>query len=40
MKTKFIEASDAKEFNWGKFALCRFEPEEWARRSEVDHPGS
>lgn len=36
MQTKFIEASDGSNFNWGKFAVCRFTPEEWARRSEVD----
>jgi hypothetical protein len=35
MKTKFIEAHDADEFNWGKFAICRFDEEEWARRSAV-----
>ncbi len=37
MKTKFIEATDATEFNWGKFAVCRFEPEEWMRRTAVDN---
>lgn len=35
MITKFIEATDATEFNWGKFAVCRFTDEEWARRSEI-----
>lgn len=35
MITKFIEATDATEFNWGKFAVCRFTSEEWARRSEI-----
>jgi hypothetical protein len=37
MKTKFIEATqpEGKEFNWGKFMLARFEPEEWARRDQV-----
>lgn len=34
MKTKFIEAKN--NFNWGKFAICRFDPEEWARPSSVD----
>jgi hypothetical protein len=36
MKTKFIEAKGV--LNWGKFAVCRFEPEEWNRRSKID-PG-
>lgn len=36
MTTKFIEATDATEFNWGKFAVCRFTPEEWQRRSALD----
>jgi hypothetical protein len=35
MKTKFIEATEATQFNWGKFMVCRFEAEEWARRSEI-----
>lgn len=35
MKTKFIEATDASEFNWGKFAICRFDQEEWSRRSAM-----
>lgn len=33
MKTKFIEATDG--FNYGKFMLGRFEPEEWARWSTI-----
>lgn len=36
MITKFVEVSNT--FNWGKFLVCRFTPEEWAVRSEVD-PG-
>ncbi len=36
MKTKFIEAHDATDFNWGKFAVGRYEPEEWDRMSSVD----
>ncbi len=36
MKTKFIEAHDATNFNWGKFAVGRWEPEEWSRMSVVD----
>lgn len=36
MKTKFIEATDATEFNWGKFMVCRFDAGEWARQSEMD----
>ncbi len=36
MFTKFIEATDKTEFNWGKFAVCRFEPHEWERPSEID----
>lgn len=36
MITKFIEASDATEFNWGKFMVCRFDPGEWARQSEIE----
>lgn len=34
MQTKFIEAHSA-EGNWGKFAVCRFNGDEWARRSKV-----
>lgn len=36
MTSKFIEAHDVTQFNWGKFAVCRFTAEEWQRRSEVD----
>lgn len=36
MTTKFVEATDATDFNWGKFAVCRFEPEEWMRKSALD----
>lgn len=36
MKTKFIEATnqvaDTKYGNWGKFAVCQFDSEEWARK--------
>lgn len=35
MITKFIEATDGTHFNWGKFAVCRFTEEEWARRSAL-----
>ncbi len=35
MITRFIEATDATEFNWGKFAVCRFSPDEWSRKSEI-----
>jgi hypothetical protein len=40
MQTKFIEATDGTEFNWGKFAVCRFESEEWQRPSVIDPPRS
>jgi hypothetical protein len=33
VKTKFIEASSS--FNWGKFMVGRFEPDELKRRSHV-----
>jgi hypothetical protein len=33
--TKFIEATNGPQ-NWGKFAVCRFEPEEWRRTSVVN----
>ncbi len=35
METKFIEATNGP-YNWGKFMLGRFTPEEWAQRSKVD----
>lgn len=37
MKIKFIEATNTKAggFNWGKFMVARFEPEEWAYRSAI-----
>lgn len=40
MQTKFIEATNRiapseRYGNWGKFAVCRFDPEEWARRAQV-----
>lgn len=35
MITKFIEATEVTNFNWGKFAVCRFESSEWARPSEL-----
>jgi hypothetical protein len=34
----FIEASDATEFNWGKFAVGRFSDAEWSYPSAVDSP--
>lgn len=34
MKTKFIEFTN--DFNWGKFLVGEFEPEEWARQSQLD----
>jgi hypothetical protein len=37
MRTKFIEATDATEFNWGKFAVMWWEPEEWTRQSKIDN---
>lgn len=36
MIVKFIEATDATEFNWGKFALMRFEAAEWVRQSAME----
>jgi len=35
MQTRFIEASNhaAGGFNWGKFMVARFTPEEWERKS-------
>lgn len=37
MKLKFIEATNraAGGINWGKFAVGRFEPDEWSYRSAV-----
>lgn len=35
MRTKFIEACDSGNFNWGKFAVCEFDSEEWSRTSAV-----
>lgn len=40
MITKFIEAHDAAKFNWGKFAICKWELEEWSRMSVVDEETS
>jgi hypothetical protein len=34
VKTKFIEATDATRFNWGKFMICRFD-DEWTYRSAL-----
>ena len=34
MISKFVEVTNG--FNWGKFLVCRFSPEEWAVRSKVD----
>ncbi len=39
MKTKFIEATDATQFNWGKFMIGRFDPGEWARLSMMPMMG-
>lgn len=36
MFTKFIEATNRPNGNWGKFMLGRFTPEEWALRSVID----
>lgn len=40
MQTHFIEACNVvaggEKFNWGKFAVCRFDSDEWARPSVVD----
>lgn len=36
MKLHFIEAHDATNFNWGKFAVARFSTEEWSRPSALD----
>lgn len=33
MRTKFIEATNG--INWGKFAVCRFEPDEIVRESVI-----
>ncbi len=35
MLTHFIEATDGTEFNWGKFAVCRFEQHEWSHNSQI-----
>lgn len=37
MHVKFIEATN-KDMNWGKFVVCRFDKDEWERRSAID-PG-
>lgn len=38
MITKFIEATQDSEsgFNWGKFMIGKFSPEEWAYRSALE----
>ena len=36
METKFIEAVENSKFNWGKFMVGRFTPDEWAKSSELD----
>ena len=36
MKLHFIEAHDATDFNWGKFAVARFTGEEWLHQSALD----
>jgi hypothetical protein len=35
METKFIEATDATEFNHGKFMIGRWTPDEWGRQSAI-----
>lgn len=40
METKFIEATDATNSNWGKFMVGRFTQDEWKRRSAVDRWGN
>ena len=37
MVTKFIEACDGGDFNWGKFAVMQFTLEEWQYKSVVDN---
>jgi hypothetical protein len=34
MITRIVEVTN--DFNWGKFMLCRFTPEEWAQKSVID----
>lgn len=36
MISTFIEATDGTEFNWGKFMVARFTPEEYAHPSAID----
>lgn len=36
MRTKFIEATDATKFNWGKFLVAAFEAEDWHHSSLID----
>lgn len=36
MNTVFIEATEATHFNWGKFMVARFTPEEWVRREQLE----
>ncbi len=39
MDTKFVEAAHGPAGgNWGKFALCRFTPDEWSRPAQM--PGA
>lgn len=35
MKTQFIEVTQGSEFNWGKFAVCQFDEDEWKRESHL-----
>lgn len=37
MLSKFVEVTN--NFNWGKFLVCQFSPEEWAKRSEITGDG-
>ncbi len=39
MQVKFIEATDRTEFNWGKFMVSRFSPEEREYESQIS-PGN
>lgn len=36
MISVFIEATDGTEFNWGKFLVARFTPEEYAHPAAID----
>ena len=36
MISRFIEATDGTEFNWGKFVLMRFDESEWKYQSAIE----